>query len=55
MPKECDDGPFGKGTGGQLTLRVKLPGATRRRSGSRVAGSDDSPADARSALAAADA
>ena len=27
MPSECDDGPFGKGTGGQLRYKVKVDGA----------------------------
>ena len=50
MPKECDDGPFGKGTGGRLTYELKLPSGGSRSLWIGVAGSDDSPADARSAL-----
>ena len=26
MPSECDDGPFGRGTGGRLALRLRVPG-----------------------------
>ena len=26
MPSDCDDGPFGKGTGGQLRYRITIPG-----------------------------
>ena len=47
MPSECDDGPFGHGTGGRLRYRV-----ASRRSGSTtmwiaVAGSENSRAEAR--------
>ena len=50
MPKDCDDGPFGKGTGGRLTYELRLPAGGSRSLWIGVAGSDDSPADARSAL-----
>ena len=50
MPKDCDDGPFGKGTGGRLTYELKLPAGGSQSLWIGVAGSDDSPADARSAL-----
>ena len=50
MPKDCDDGPFGKGTGGRLTYELKLPAGGAKSLWIGVAGSDDSPADARSAL-----
>ena len=44
--EECDDGPFGHGTGGRLTYQLKLPGAARDRSGSPWPGSENSPAEA---------
>ena len=50
MPKECDDGPFGKGTGGRLAYEIRLRAGGSRTLWIGVAGSDDSPADARSAL-----
>ncbi len=50
MPKDCDDGPFGKGTGGRLTYELKLPAGGSKSLWIGVAGSDESPADARSAL-----
>ena len=40
MPSACDDGPFGKGTGGELRYAVTSPPAARRPSGSPSAGSD---------------
>ena len=30
MPKQCDDGPFGRGTGGRLRYKVKVPGRGSR-------------------------
>ena len=51
--RDCDDGPFGKGTGGQLRYKIKLPANGSRTLWVAVAGSDDSPADARAELAAA--
>ena len=48
MPSECDDGPFGKGTGGELRYDVSVPGpAPARPFGSR------SPAPTRAAEAPA--
>jgi hypothetical protein len=40
MPSDCDDGPFGKGTGGQLRYRVALPANGSRTLWVAVAGSD---------------
>ena len=48
MPKECDDGPFGRGTGGQLRYRVKLRGHDSQTLWIAVAGSDNSVGEARS-------
>ncbi len=48
MPSECDDGPFGKGTGGQLRYKVKVPGRGSASLWLAVAGSENSPAEARS-------
>jgi hypothetical protein len=52
MPSQCDDGPFGHGTGGQLRYRVKVPGRGSTAFWLAVAGSDNSPAEARSEFAA---
>ncbi len=51
MPSECDDGPFGRGSGGQLRYRVKLGGHDRELLWIAVAGSENSPGEARSAFA----
>ena len=51
MPVECDDGPFGRGTGGQLRYSVKLGGHDRETLWIAVAGSENSPGEARSELA----
>ena len=51
MPSECDDGPFGRGTGGQLRYRVKLKRARSETLWVAVAGSENSPAEARSEFA----
>ena len=48
MPSECDDGPFGRGTGGQLRYKVKVPGGGSRTVWIAVAGSENSVAEARS-------
>jgi hypothetical protein len=40
-PSECDDGPFGKGTGGELTYTLALPAGASRTVWVAVAGSDD--------------
>ncbi len=51
MPSECDDGPFGRGTGGQLRYRVQLGGHGTETLWIAVAGSENSPGEARSELA----
>ena len=43
----CDDGPFGKGTGGQLRYSVDVPAHGSRPCGSPSAGSENCPAEAR--------
>src|SRR4029079_4816308 len=48
MPSPCDDGPFGKGTGGRLRYLVNIPANSSRTVWVAVAGSDSSPAEARS-------
>jgi hypothetical protein len=52
MPSECDDGPFGNGTGGRLHYQVDVPGNGSAWLWIAVAGSDNSVAEARSELAA---
>ena len=52
MPSECDDGPFGHGTGGQLRYDVDVPGSGSTTLWIAVAGSENSVAEARSELAA---
>ncbi|MDP9292854.1 MAG: glycogen debranching protein, partial [Actinomycetota bacterium] len=52
-PSACDDGPFGKGVGGQLRYRITVPGRASRTLWVAVAGSDAGLAPARSELAAA--
>ncbi len=47
MPSDCDDGPFGKGTGGRLHYRLEVPGHRSRTLWVAVAGSENSPAEAR--------
>ena len=47
----CDDGPFGKGTGGQLRYRVELKGRESKTLWIAVAGSERSPGEARDAFA----
>ena len=39
-PSQCDDGPFGKGTGGELTYTLSLPAGASRTVWLGVAGSD---------------
>ena len=51
MPSECDDGPFGRGTGGQLRYRVKVRGSGLETLWIAVAGSDNSPGEARDEFA----
>jgi hypothetical protein len=53
MPSACDDGPFGKGEGGQLRYEVTVPGGGSETLWIAVAGSDESPAFARDELDAA--
>jgi hypothetical protein len=48
MPRECDDGPFGRGTGGRLRYDVSIPRNSVRILWIAVAGSDTSEAEARS-------
>jgi hypothetical protein len=51
-PSACDDGPFGKGTGGQLTYSVDLPAGGSRTVWLGVAGSDHGSAQAQQELTA---
>ena len=53
MPSACDDGPFGKGKGGQLRYEVTVPGGGSETLWIAVAGSDEDPASARRELDAA--
>jgi hypothetical protein len=52
-PSACDDGPFGKGEGGQLRYRVTVGGGASKTLWIAVAGSDEGLGDARRELAAA--
>jgi hypothetical protein len=47
MPRDCDDGPFGRGTGGQLRYDLTLKGHATKTLWIGVAGSDNSAAEAR--------
>ncbi|MEO8689871.1 MAG: glycogen debranching protein [Solirubrobacteraceae bacterium] len=47
MPSECDDGPFGHGTGGRLAYKVKLRGHGPTTVWIAAAGSENSPGEAR--------
>jgi hypothetical protein len=49
-PSECDDGPFGRGTGGQLTYELSLPAGGSKTVWLAVAGSDDGLAKAKQEL-----
>jgi hypothetical protein len=49
-PSECSDGPFGRGTGGELTYSVNLPANGSRTIWLGVAGSNHSVAQARKQL-----
>jgi hypothetical protein len=52
-PSACDDGPFGKGTGGQLDYSVTIPANSSKTLWIAVAGSDQGLGDAKSQLAGA--
>jgi hypothetical protein len=52
-PSACDDGPFGRGRGGQLRYEVTVPAGGSRTVWVAVAGSDNGLGEARSELAAA--
>ena len=52
-PSACDDGPFGKGTGGELRYAVTVPAGGSKTLWIAVAGSDNGMSEARSELAAA--
>ena len=52
MPSECDDGPFGRGTGGRLHYKLRVPGNGSETVWIAVAGSENSPAEAQQELAA---
>jgi hypothetical protein len=52
-PSACDDGPFGRGTGGELRYRVKVPAHGSATLWVAAAGSDKGLAPARDELAAA--
>ncbi|HET9649937.1 MAG TPA: glycogen debranching protein [Microlunatus sp.] len=49
-PSQCDDGPFGRGTGGQLTYELSLPAGGAKTVWLAVAGSDDGLAKAKQEL-----
>jgi hypothetical protein len=51
MPSECDDGPFGRGTGGQLRYKVEVKGQSSETVWIAVAGSENSPGEASAAFA----
>jgi hypothetical protein len=52
-PSACDDGPFGKGTGGELRYDVTVPAGGTKTLWVAVAGSDKGLSEAQSELAAA--
>jgi hypothetical protein len=53
LPSACDDGPFGKGTGGELRYRVTIPAGGSTMLWIAVAGSDQGMRAAESELAGA--
>ncbi|MDP9344147.1 MAG: glycogen debranching protein, partial [Actinomycetota bacterium] len=53
LPKVCDDGPFGNGTGGQLRYTVTVAAGKSKTLWVAVAGSDQGLADAQSQLSSA--
>jgi hypothetical protein len=52
-PSQCDDGPFGRGKGGQLRYELTVPAGGTQTLWVAVAGSDEGPATARRELDAA--
>jgi hypothetical protein len=52
-PSQCDDGPFGRGTGGELTYTLSLPAGGSKTVWLAVAGSDRGLSATRQELAAA--
>jgi hypothetical protein len=52
-PSDCDDGPFGKGVGGQLRYQITVPAGGSQTLWIAVAGSDNGPGEARAELNAA--
>ena len=50
MPSECDDGPFGRGTGGRLRYEIKVRAHETETLWIAVAGSENSPGEARGEL-----
>ena len=50
MPSACDDGPFGRGTGGRLRYKIELAGGATTTLWIAVAGSENSVSEARSEL-----
>src|SRR3954447_26684775 len=53
MPSQCDDGPYGRGTGGELNYNVTVPAAGRTTVWVAAAGSDEGLGEARKELAGA--
>jgi hypothetical protein len=53
MPSECDDGPFGRGQGGQLSYQVRIKARRSTTLWIAVAGADEGLAQARAQLRAA--
>ena len=53
MPRECDDGPFGKGAGGRLTYELTVPAGGSETLWVAAAGSDEGLDAARAELGAA--
>ncbi len=51
LPSQCDDGPYGHGTGGELKYSLSLPAGATRTVWFAVAGSDDGLASARQQMA----
>jgi hypothetical protein len=51
LPSQCDDGPYGNGTGGELRYSVTVPAHGAKTLWVAAAGSDQSPGEAQSELA----